>query len=325
MIEQQEQLIAEMAVENAELREELKAKEAELERVRAALEEEEHSHAKTADDRDSYHDQADALAMAISELTGVDIGEHSSANNPWAEALVAIDEYKAALASPASSPVECHQCAVKDAELERVRSEAQMLKRLVESLARHNDGDAKVAYLNVLGLIDRAALASPAAGIAGSEQCVNGGTCGAGGFCDECEISPDSRQLAIEGQHPCCWAPSKALKELERGMNNAPCILTDSPAEFNDTPLYRDPAGTIAALERENAELREALIAIKARIKGEFDHPALLKLGALGEIRNDVERIIDSALASPAAEPATDTDVGTKAQQLDIEDQDWWG
>lgn len=95
-----DRLIAEMAVENAELREALAAKEAELERVRAALEEEEHSHAKTIDDRDSYHDQADALAMAISELTGVDIGEHSSANNPWAEALVAIDEYKAALASP---------------------------------------------------------------------------------------------------------------------------------------------------------------------------------------------------------------------------------
>ena len=55
------------------------------------------------------------------------------------------------------------QLSAKDAELERVRSEAQMLKRLVESLARHNDGDAKAAYLNVLGLIDRAALASPAA------------------------------------------------------------------------------------------------------------------------------------------------------------------
>lgn len=34
MIEQQEQLIAEMAVENAELREELKAKEAELDQIR---------------------------------------------------------------------------------------------------------------------------------------------------------------------------------------------------------------------------------------------------------------------------------------------------
>lgn len=133
-LEKAEKELAVAVIENADLRERLSslenlyrardkdcaAKEAELERVRAALEEEEHSHAKTIDDRDSYHDQADALAMAISELTGVDIGEHSSANNPWAEALVAIDEYKAALASPASSPVECQQCAVKDAELERV-------------------------------------------------------------------------------------------------------------------------------------------------------------------------------------------------------------
>lgn len=56
---------------------------------------------------------------------------------------------------------------------------------------------------------------------------------------------------------------------------------------------------TIAALERENAELREALIAIKARINGEFDHPALLKHGALVGLRDDVERIIGSVLDTP--------------------------
>lgn len=59
--------------------------------------------------------------------------------------------------------------------------------------------------------------------------------------------------------NPCCWAPSKALKELERGMNNSPCILTDAPAEFNDTPLYRDPAGIIAAQQRILNRLAEML------------------------------------------------------------------
>lgn len=50
---------------------------------------------------------------------------------------------------------------------------------------------------------------------------------------------------------PAAWAPSKALDKLSHGYNNSPCILTDGPVEFNDTPLYRDPHGRIAALERE--------------------------------------------------------------------------
>ncbi|MCF6783363.1 hypothetical protein [Stutzerimonas stutzeri] len=33
------------------------------------------------------------------------------------------------------------------------------------------------------------------------------------------------------------WATSGALKKLKGGFNNSPCVLTDGPAEFNDTPL----------------------------------------------------------------------------------------
>jgi len=35
------------------------------------------------------------------------------------------------------------------------------------------------------------------------------------------------------------WAPSTALRKLESRHNNAPCILTDGPGEFNDIPLVR--------------------------------------------------------------------------------------
>lgn len=80
-------------------------------------------------------------------------------------------------------------------------------------------------------------------------------------YCDNCGAShrftdrgdhiENWNRRAVPDQHPCCWAPSKALKELERGMNNAPCILTDGPTELNDTPLYRVPAGTIAAHQQE--------------------------------------------------------------------------
>lgn len=41
--------------------------------------------------RDLYHEWADKLANAISAHTGDEIGEHSSANNPWANALELID------------------------------------------------------------------------------------------------------------------------------------------------------------------------------------------------------------------------------------------
>lgn len=43
-------------------------------------------------ERDHYHDIADGLAESIAEYFGADIGEHSSANCPWAEALRVIEE-----------------------------------------------------------------------------------------------------------------------------------------------------------------------------------------------------------------------------------------
>ncbi len=49
---------------------------------------------KTLKERDDLHEMADALADAISKHFGVEIGEHSSANSPWQNALDAIAEKK---------------------------------------------------------------------------------------------------------------------------------------------------------------------------------------------------------------------------------------
>ncbi|WP_452093522.1 hypothetical protein, partial [Bacillus altitudinis] len=46
------------------------------------------------DQRDHYHEVADELAARIAAITGVDIGEHSSANCPWQSAIEAAEEYK---------------------------------------------------------------------------------------------------------------------------------------------------------------------------------------------------------------------------------------
>ena len=49
-------------------------------------------------------------------------------------------------------------------------------------------------------------------------------------------------------------------------------------------------------LEEEVAMLEEALRAIRARIEGEYDHPALLRAGALGDKDADILRLIDPVL-----------------------------
>lgn len=50
---------------------------------------------QTLKERDDYHEWADQLAARIATITGVDIGEHSSANCPWRNAVDAADEFTA--------------------------------------------------------------------------------------------------------------------------------------------------------------------------------------------------------------------------------------
>lgn len=47
---------------------------------------------QTLSERDHYHEVADKLANAIAEHFSIEIGEHSSANCPWDNALNAIEE-----------------------------------------------------------------------------------------------------------------------------------------------------------------------------------------------------------------------------------------
>jgi hypothetical protein len=48
---------------------------------------------QTLKERDHYHDMADRLAACIARITGADIGEHTSANCPWHEAIGAADDF----------------------------------------------------------------------------------------------------------------------------------------------------------------------------------------------------------------------------------------
>lgn len=44
-------------------------------------------------ERDDAHEVADNLAHALAAITGVDIGEHSSENDPWQNALDAAEDH----------------------------------------------------------------------------------------------------------------------------------------------------------------------------------------------------------------------------------------
>jgi hypothetical protein len=57
-------------------------------------------HTATIIQRDLYHDIADELAERIARITGVEIGEHSSNNDPWMRAKYAADEHLQLLPQP---------------------------------------------------------------------------------------------------------------------------------------------------------------------------------------------------------------------------------
>jgi len=63
---------------------------AECDRLRTDLAREEREHARTIDQRDAYHEAADRLAYAVAPESV--IGEHSSMNDPWANALEILEE-----------------------------------------------------------------------------------------------------------------------------------------------------------------------------------------------------------------------------------------
>lgn len=60
-----------------------------VKRLTAELARSERDETRAITDRDDNHEIADKLAEAIARLTGKEIGEHSSANDPWQNALEA--------------------------------------------------------------------------------------------------------------------------------------------------------------------------------------------------------------------------------------------
>jgi len=60
---------------------------------------------QTLQERDGYHEWADKLAAAIAEHFGIDIGEHSSANNPWSVALDTLESMPATAAHAGATQI----------------------------------------------------------------------------------------------------------------------------------------------------------------------------------------------------------------------------
>lgn len=85
-----------------------------IEKIKAALAEPEQEPVSPGEadfeqvmqERDSYHQTADELAQVIVDITGADIGEHSSANCPWLNALSAGVNFQMSQKAADTSPRE---------------------------------------------------------------------------------------------------------------------------------------------------------------------------------------------------------------------------
>jgi hypothetical protein len=88
--------IAELSAQNAVLWDAVKDANRPADQPLDALAQEEAAHGHTIDQRDRYHEIADELAAAIGAITGTALGEHSSLNCPWQNALDAASTYRTA-------------------------------------------------------------------------------------------------------------------------------------------------------------------------------------------------------------------------------------
>ncbi|MCA8073156.1 hypothetical protein [Burkholderia vietnamiensis] len=108
---------------------------------------------QTLHERDNYQEWADKLANAIAAHLNVDIGEHSNVNNPWREALEAIEN-----AAPASAPV-----GLTDELRAVMQDAARSLSVRADELKESNtsidgkwcDADEKAAYDAEVRLVER--------------------------------------------------------------------------------------------------------------------------------------------------------------------------
>lgn len=66
-----------------------------IDELERQLHQEDVSHNNTLEQRDTAEEMADRLAAAVMEITDRDIGEHSSANSPWLNAIEYAEEYEA--------------------------------------------------------------------------------------------------------------------------------------------------------------------------------------------------------------------------------------
>lgn len=179
---------------------------AEVRRLRDALAREERLHGDTIDDRDRFHDAADKLAYAVAPEEV--IGEHSSMNDPWENALdlitpkAEVDKLRARVAELEGPAVEaraalaalCYdledpgtaalsalyllQRATVGVETPRddavealARHDAQVIRKAAETLeATERDDDAVNLLYLLADATERAAASASAVAVSGGEQ-----------------------------------------------------------------------------------------------------------------------------------------------------------
>ncbi|WP_432592765.1 hypothetical protein [Stenotrophomonas maltophilia] len=108
---------------------------------------------ETIGQRDRYHEVADDLAGHIARITGVDVGEHSSANCPWRNAIEAAEEYKPAQAVDLGPTLQAGvaewmgQCFLPSLYSNMTERGDRLLEEVLELLQAHGYDKARVPTL----------------------------------------------------------------------------------------------------------------------------------------------------------------------------------
>ena len=90
------------------------------------------------------------------------------------------------------------------------------------------------------------------------------------------------------------WAPSTALHKLESRHNNAPCILTDGPAEFNDVALVR--LADYEALQAECEKLRKDAARYQWLMREGCEWPEEVEFATKYQNKSQIDAAIDAAM-----------------------------
>lgn len=196
---------------------------------------------KTLKQRDDYHEAADKLAATIGNHLGIDIGEHSSDNDPWRNA------YEALASAQQGGPVELPEPDhVERCGLTKVGYyHEDTVRRLVAAAQAQQQAETRAEKMRVAGYTRRPTLREMVA--AGGDEAHQGEPCAL------CEGGP-ARLRCADGLYfkECATCGSEYTGAAEAKLNRATKMQQGEPVGINGLTEAETAASASVAWEYTN-------------------------------------------------------------------------